>query len=440
MRLPILFLLMLTSVISQAEDAPYIAVGSARAKKTAIAYAPTQQVNAPPPGTNASQTIEKTVTSDLTFTDLFRFIPASSFIEKPGAGIQHSQFKLTDWQNIQAEVLVKTSIQFDGKSLALEAYVYEVNSGKQVLAKKYVATQSDAVTLGHSFANDIVEKLTGLPGIFLTKITMSCDRTGKKEIYAMNFDGTDVKQLTHHRSTAISPAWSPDGTRVAYSVYTKHSNNAKNLDLYEFDFTSNVVRLLSNRKGINSGANYSPDGKSVALTMSFLGNPEIFSLDRSNKTVARLTHSLGFDVEPAWSPDGSKLAFASSRSGMPMVFVMDKDGSNTQRLTFAGRYNASPAWSPNGKKITFAGWLDSRFDIFTMNSDGTNIERLSKNQGSNEDPGFSPDGNFIVFSSNRTGQRNIYVMNLDGSYVKRLTYGLGNCTAPKWSPRPSVIF
>src|SRR5262249_39065560 len=150
---------------------------------------------------------------------------------------------------------------------------------------------------------------------------------------------------------SFAPAWSPDGTRIAYSVFNRHPSNIKNIDLYEFDFRSSTYRLLSNRKGINSGASYSPDGKNIALTMSFLGNPEIFLLNPVQKTVTRMTNSLGFDVDPSWSPDGKFMSFVSSRTGAPMVFSMANDGTQVQRLTFAGKYNATPNWSPTNNKI-----------------------------------------------------------------------------------------
>ncbi len=423
---------------TEAASAPYIPVGSAKTKKTIIAFPDIKG------DTALGKQISDTAMNDLTFMDLFKFLPSSAFVEPATAGINLDQFKLSDWTSIGAEFVLKASATTQGRIIVLEAHLYDTFGGKQVLAKRYVAAPSDIKTLAHTLANNVVEALTGLPGIFMTKIVMSCDRTGKKEVYSMNFDGTDVKQVTHHRSIAFAPAWSPDGNKIAYSLFTRHKNNIKNIDLYEFNFTNDTVRMLSNRKGINSGAAYSPDGKRIALTMSFLGNPEIFTLDPSNSQVTRLTKSLGFDVDPAWSPDGKLLTFVSSRTGLPMVFKQGSDGSDPKRLTFAGRYNATPSWSPRNNKIAFAGWLEHRFDIFIMNPDGTTIERLTKDQGNNEDPHFSPDGNFIAFSSNRTGQQNVYVMNVDGTFVKRITYGLGNCVTPKWSnppraPQPETI-
>lgn len=417
------------------EDKPYISVGSAKTKKTVIAL---PELNVKSDSASAlAKAIRETVSKDLEFMDLFRFLPPSAFVEDTRkAGVTPEGFKFSDWTSVGAEFLVKAMVSTEGQNLVLEGYLYDTHGAKRVLGKRYVAAQGDARTVAHTFANNIVEALTGLPGVFMTKIAMSCDRSGKKEIYSMNYDGTDVKQVTQHRSIAFAPSWSPDGTRIAYSLFTKHKGNIKNIDLYEFDFATSTYRMLSNRKGINSGAAYSPDGKKIALTMSFLGNPEVFTLDPTNQQVTRVTKSMGFDVDPSWSPDGRQIAFVSSRSGAPMVFMMNADGSKAQRLTFAGKYNATPSWSPQNNKIAFAGWIDHRFDIFIMNPDGTHIERLTKDQGNNEDPFFSPDGNFVVFSSNRTGQKNIYVMNVDGTFVKRLTYGLGNCVAPKWSNIP----
>ena len=409
----------------------YIPVGKAKTRKSIIAFPALRVTDS---GQNESKSISSIVTSDLMFMDLFTFLSPAAFLEPASAGLAPGSFQMTDWSKVGAEILVKGSVTIEKGALKLESWVYETASGKVLLSKRYVANPNDARKVGHSLANDIIEAITGKPGIFDSRIAMSCSkRGGIKEIYVMDFDGTNVRQVTNHRSTAISPAWSPDGTRLAYSVYSKRADNVKNIDLFELDFRGNTIRKLSNRKGINSGAAYHPRSGTIALTMSFLGNPEIFAFDPNKNTVERLTSSFGFDVDPTWSPDGKKLAFVSNRSGMPMVYSMDTSGSKVERLTYAGRYNATPSWSPKGDKITFAGWLDGRFDIFVMNSDGTHIERLTKNQGNNEDPYFSPDGNFIVFSSNRAGQKNVYVMNTDGSFVKRLTYELGECVSPKWS-------
>jgi TolB protein len=428
-----LLLALLPSPVLAASSTADIAVGEAKTKKTVIAFDDIELGSADLSPT--ARQIQETVTKNLQFVDLFRILDRAAFIEAPGAGLTLDRFKVSDWTSIGAEFVVKSKLVTESArgAIALEAYLHDTRGVKQLLGKRYLSTPTDPKAIAHALSNDVVTLLTGLPGIFQTRIAMSCDRTGKKEIYVMDFDGSNIKQVTQHRSISFAPAWHPNGNRVAYSVFTRRRDNVKNIDLYEVDFETNRIRLLSNKKGINSGASYSPDGRWIAATMSFLGNPEIFRLDPETGEVLRLTKSFGFDVDPSWSPDARQMAFVSSRSGMPMVYSMNLDGSAVKRLTYAGRYNATPSWSPTNNKIAFAGWIDGRFDIFVMNPDGTRIERLTKNQGNNEDPTFSPDGQLIAFSSNRTGQKNIYVMNLDGSFVRRLTFGLGNCVAPRWS-------
>lgn len=419
----------------------YLAVGEARIKKSVLAFPESKYLSAgmdsgDPQG--LAHTIKELITDDLNFTNLFTMQSPSAFIEKPEAGLTMETFHISDWATIGTEFLIKTGVSLTKGNIAYEVRLYDVLGSKQIMGKRYVAKQSEPRVLAHSVANNIVQALTGKPGIFFTKIAMVCNKTGQKEIWVIDFDGTNPRQITSHRTLAFSPAWSTDNRRIAYSLYTKNRHNIKNIDLYEYDSTQKRSHLLSNRHGINSGAAYSPDGHHIALTMSFLGNPDIFLLDPNTHEVTRVTKSLGTDVDPAWSPDGRRMAFVSTRSNQPMVYLgeieaMKTNPASATRLTFAGKLNATPSWSPTGNKIVFAGFNDTHFDLFLMNTDGTNLERLTKDEGNNEDPFFSPDGNFIVFSSNRTGQRNIYVISTDGQFTKRLTYGLGECEAPKWS-------
>jgi TolB protein len=212
--------------------------------------------------------------------------------------------------------------------------------------------------------------------------------------------------------------------------------------MFLHDLESKKRTILSNRTGTNSGGSFHPDGKSVVLTISRNGNPDLFRLNLEGTQIAQLTRGPAgaMNVEAAVSPEGTKVAFSSDRGGKePMIYVMDIDGSNVKRLTLRGDYNSTPTWSPDGKKIAFAG-QDGRFtDIFVMNSDGTNIERVTqankKNgaRASNEDPTFSPDGRFIAYISNRDGNWQIYMSTVDGEKEQRVTNDSYNYFKPKWS-------
>lgn len=409
----------------------YLSVGSAKTKKPIIALTPVS-VASESAGAHLNK-VTDTIERDLRFTELFQILPPTSY---PQPRITKSdEIQKEDWMKLGTDYISFGSARMEASRLVMELRLVNIGTGNEVLGKRYTSEPQDLVLLGHSVANDLFEAMTGKKGIFLTKIAMVCDKTGKKEIYTMNFDGSDVRQVTKIRSLTQSPSWSPDGTRIAFSVVNRHSNNTKNIDLFEFSFKSGTLKLLSNRKGINSGASYSPDGKNLALTLSYTGNPDIHLLDLTSRASRPLTSSVGFDVDPAFSPDGNKIAFVSSRPGKPMVYIMPlANPSEAKRVTFAGDYNATPNWHPDGKLLVFAGWIDRRFDLFTITADGGKIERLTKSEGNNEDPNYSPDGNFIVFSSNRKGDTSIYVMNSDGTNARKLTSGLGHCVAPRWSP------
>jgi TolB protein len=421
---------LLTLSTSAFAQSTYLKVGEAKVKKAVIALTvPTvdaaHMANA--------KLITKTIQDDFEFADQFRILPASAFPQSKIAS--PADIKYDDWLKAGADYMAYGNFTSDGSRVTLEFHLISTGGNQEVFAKRYSAESNELKILAHTIANDIVFNVTGKRGIFLTKIAFQCDKTGKKEIYTANFDGSDARQVTRLHSLAMAPAWSPDGTKLAFSVYNRHSNNVKNIDLFELNFKTGALKLLSNRKGINSGANYSPNGELLAYTMSYTGNPEIHILDLSTRETTQLTRSIGFDVDPAFSPDGRQIAFVSSRPGKPMVYLMDvKNPGEVKRLTYAGAFNATPSWNPDGKKIAFAGWLDKHFDIFTITADGGKIDRLSKDEGNNEDPSYSPDGNFIVFTSNRSQGKNIFLMNSDGGDVKRLTFGLGNCVAPKWSP------
>jgi TolB protein len=409
----------------------YLQVGEAKTKKPVIAL--TENTSASESGKAALKIIEQTIFSDLEFTDQFRLLPGSAFPQSSIPAL--ADLKTGDWAKTGSDYVGFGSFTDAKNGASLEFHLASVGGGTEVLAKRYTAEAGEWKALGHTIANDIVFAITGKKGIFLTRIAFVCDKSGKKEIYSSSFDGSDLKQVSRLRSLSMAPAWSPDGTKIAFSVYNRHSGNIKNIDMFEYQFRTGVLKLLSNRSGINSGACYSPDGSKIAYTMSHTGNPEIHLLDLASGESSQLTRSLGFDVDPSFSPDGQKLAFVSSRPGKPMIYTMNlKNPLEVKRLTYAGAYNATPNWSPDGGKIVFAGWLDRHFDLFTISSDGGKIDRLTKDEGNNEDPHYSPDGAFVVFSSTRSGGKNVFVMNSDGSKVRRLTFGMGNCVAPKWSP------
>ncbi len=427
----------------------YIKLGEAKTKKSLLAMPALQYFGSSTSKSQAAGTdIFSTLTNDLNVSSYFQFVPQSAYLEDtaktgltPGGA---NGFKFTSWTPVGAEFLIRMGYTIVGNELTLETYTYHIPQAKLIFGKKYKGNISSVRRIAHTFANDILKELTGKTGMFLSKVVATSDRAGGqfKEVYVMDWDGSDVDKITNLKTIAISPAWSPDATKIAYTAYVARGKGKfRNADLFLHDLTTGKSALTSYRQGINSGASFAPDNKHIFLTISEGKSPDIYKMAFDGTLVKKITAgpNAAMNVEPTVSPDGSKVAFSSDRVGRPMIYIMDADGSNAKRITFAGVFNSSPSWSPDGKKLAFAGQSENHFDIFVVDADGTNMIRLTSAKkpngrgASNEDPSFSPDGRFVMFTSNRTGKNQIYISTADGSEERRVTTDNHNYFKPKWS-------
>lgn len=435
------------------ENGIYIKLGEARTKKSLLAFPPMQQLGT----TNSPKTqqigieIFNTITNDLSVSSYFQFINQAAFLEDTAkTGLTPTGpngFKFDSWSALGADFLIRIGYSVVGNEINLETYTYQVSRSHLVLGKKYKGPVSTARRMAHTFSNDLLQALTGVPGPFLSRVAVSSDKGGAsyKEIFVMDWDGHDIEQVSNHKSISISPAWSPDAKKIAYTSYVKRKGATfRNADMLLLDLASGKRSLISYRQGINSGAAFAPNNQHIYLTVSQGVSPDIYRMTFDGGLVGKVTNGPAgaLNVEPAVANDG-RLAFSSDRAGRPMIYTASADGSNVRRITFAGTFNSSPSWSPDGKKIAFAGQegsgSDKRFDIFVMNSDGTGMIRLTtakKPNGraaTNEDPSFSPDGRFVMYTSDRTGSNQIYISTVDGSEERRITNDSYNYYKPKWS-------
>ncbi len=441
--------------LAQESGRVYIDVGRAQVKRSLIALPPLQFS-----GSNASnqeniqlgQELFSVISNNLTVSNLFTFIKPEAFLENPAeVGLRPAPgdpkgFNFQNWQTIGTEFLIRAGYRVTRNEVSLEAYVYFVPQGRLIFGKTYTGPRTAARRIAHTFSDDILLNLTGRRGMFNTRLVLSTDREagrGQKEIWVMDWDGANAEQITDHKSIAISPTWSPDGKKVAYTAYAYHTQaRTRNANLFLRELDTGRRLLLSYRRGINSGANFFPNGQHILLTLSQGGRPDIFRITADGKSIQPITRGPAgaMNVEPAVSPDGRQIAFSSDRSGRPMIYVMNVDGSNVRRITHAGRYNSSPSWSPDGRQIAFAALDKGSFDIFVINTDGTGLKRLTdakRRNGTsahNENPSFSPCGRHIVFVSDRDGNRQLYIVSPDGSNERRLTFDSHNYYQPKWSP------
>lgn len=434
----------------------YIKMGEAKSKKSVLAFPYFNNLGSANSGavTASAAEIYNLAKRNLELSTYFQMMANAAFLEDPAktnvkpAPKEENGFKFEPLRTAGAEFLIRTGYSVINSDIVVEMYLYHVPQGKLVIGKRYKSTLSQSKQVAHTLANDVLEALTGVRGSFMSKLVTTSDRAGgqAKEVYSMDWDGSNVEKLSQHKSSALSPNWSADGKKVAYSVFTtfirKNSSRLTNVSLYVLDLATNKRTLTSYRPGVNSGATFSPDGKYIYLGMSQgSGAADIYKIDLNGEIINRLTKGPAgaINVEPSLSPDGNKMAFSSERGGRPMIYVMNTDGSNVKRLTFSGVYNSSPTWSPDGKKIAFAGQAESHFDIFSMNADGSGLTRVTSAKKANgqaahnEDPSFSPDSRYVVYTSNRTGKNQIFISTIDGTEERRVTNDTYNYYKPKWS-------
>ena len=366
------------------------------------------------------------ISNDLDLSGYFNPMDKAGFLEEKDGPLKGKDINFKDWSVIGAELLLKGGYITTGTQLEVVIRLYDVFRGRQILGKRALGRVDEYRYLMHRLANEIISRLTGQEGIFLTRLAYVGTATGHREIYVCDCDGYNRKQITRDNDIAILPRWSPDGKMLAYDSYKNGGPM-----LYLRNLSTGSFRRLSGRSGLNIGASWAPDGKELALTMSFKGNADIYTIDLNGKILKELVKHWAIDVSPAFSPDGKRIAFVSNRSGSPQIYIMEIASGRVDRLTYDGKYNTSPSWSVLNR-IAFAGMSNGHFDIFSIAPDGSRLKQITSNAGNNEDPCWSPDGRYIAFSSNRTGEYHIYIMNATGQTQRQITLEKGQQTSPSW--------
>lgn len=313
----------------------------------------------------------------------------------------------------------------------MEGFVYDSGSDEVVGGKRYAGSPSVVRLMAHRFADELVFRYTGEPGIARTKIAYVSAQGAARELFVMDYDGYDARQLTADGFLNLMPRWSPDRRFLVFTAY--RDRNTQDIDMIELA-TGKRFTVVS-YGGLNITPALSPDGNFLAFASSYEGNSEIYRLDTRTKAVQRLTTNPAGELSPSWSPTGRELAFVSDRGGGPQVFLMSSDGSNVRRLTFEGDYNAAPAWSPRGNWIAYVCRTPRKeYKLCVISPDGQKRMQLTTGGGVDDSPSWSPDGRHLVFSSTADGKSHIYMIDADGKDLERLTFDGAHNSAPTWSP------
>jgi len=321
-----------------------------------------------------------------------------------------------------AEVNVEVSSVSNGVALRGEVFSGGVYEGT------HSYTGTSVYALIHAFADDLVYDLTGEDGIASTYLTFIERTSSGYTLCARPIDPRPAQSLMTNESMITTPAWSPDGDRIAFTSYQNG-----NVDIWMYSFSNSSAHVVSSLPGLNSSPAWSPDGGTIALTLSGGTNPDIYLLDLSTEETRRLTLRSSIETSPSFSPTGNQIVFTSDRVGYPQLYIMDSIGGTAIRTTRSHSYCDSPAWSPRGDKIAYTASIGGNFHIFVMDADGSNIRQVTFEGTLNEDPAWGPTGRHIAFSSDRDGGRSIYIVELNELKVMKFTDGRESY-CPTWSP------
>ncbi|HLH06386.1 MAG TPA: Tol-Pal system beta propeller repeat protein TolB [Terriglobales bacterium] len=407
-------------------------------EKPRIAVADFKPLSTDPQAAGLLKVFNDTLWNDLDNAGIFELVSKSFYpLEAPGLP---QEVKFDAWANppANASMLVFGNLNIAASNLVIQGWLYDVrNTGSpQILGKQYSdqPTPDAARLIAHKFADEIIYRLGGgVQGIAESKIVYVSSRSGNKEIWIMDYDGANQRQLTHKGSISLSPRISPDGSRVAFSGI---SGGNWEIEMYSLDLNRTVS--FPRYSGTNLSPAWSADGTRIAFSSSRTGDPEIYIVDADGRNIRRITEAKGPDVSPTWNPKtNAQIAWVSGRTGLPQIYTMESDGTNVQRMTDQG-YAVSPSWAPNGQFLAFA-WIrrygpgaPGARDIYVMDITTKQFVQLTHDVGRNDFPSWSPDSRHIVFQSDRTGTEQIWTMLADGTNQKQLTTS-GKNSQPNWS-------
>jgi TolB protein len=394
---------------------------------TPIVVVPFAQAGGAPLPTDIADVIR----NDFNRSGKFRSLAKSDIVESPTRG---SDIKFATWRLLKQDYITVGRISdAGGGMLRVEYELWDVNKQQSLLAQAFTAPAGDLRGVAHQIADQIYEKVTGVRGAFWTRIAyVTAVGLGNNSTYSLivaDSDGYNPQVVARSRESLLSPAWSPDGRKLAYVSFESGNSN-----IYIQDLTTGARQLVEAHKGINGAPAFSPDGSKLAVSLSFPGSPQIFVVELGSRRETQLTKGYSINTEPVWSPDGQSIYFTSDRSGKPQIYQIPLGGGEPQRISFQGQNNAKASVSYDGKQIVMVQGNGNVYRIAIMDrSLGGQVRSISP--GPIDDSAtFAPNAGMLLYAATEGSRGVLYSVSNDGLVRQRLALADGNVQEPAWGP------
>jgi TolB protein len=375
---------------------------------------------------NTKDNISEIIAADLNRSGLFRVLETRGMANLP---TDPAQIKYAEWTALQAQALKVGNVQNLGGKLKVTFHLMDALKQTQLAGMDYQISPHQVRTTAHKIADIIYQKLTGQTGLFASRIAY-ITKTGKRyALQVADADGYNPQTVVSSNEPIISPAWSPDGSKLAYVSFEK-----KKPIVYVQSLASGSRQVLANYKGNNSAPAWSPDGSKLAIVLTYGANSQIYTVGASGGALKQITKSSAIDTEPVFSPDGSHIYFSSDRGGKPQIYKVPASGGSPSRVTFEGGYNVSPRFSPDGKSLAYIRNDGGAFKVALQDLASGQVQILSEGN-QDESPSFAPNGRVILYATKVGGRGALAAVSSDGKVRQRLKDSSGgDVREPAWGP------
>lgn len=376
-------------------------------------------------GDAAGRLIAEVIRADLTRSGQFRLINTT------GATLTaESSIAYAEWRTRGADYVAYGSVSqtADGR-YEVRYRLADTIKQSNLDGAAYTGSDRELRRIAHQIADRIYEQITGVPGVFSTRIAYVFKQGNTYELQIADADGQNPQIALRSRDPIISPAWSPDGSRLAYVSF----ESGKPV-VYVHDLAAGKRVPVANFKGNNSAPAWSPDGQTLAVVLTRDGLSQIYLINaKDGSNLRRLTRSPLIDTEPVFAPDGQSIFFTSDRSGRPQIYQMPVNGGEARRVTFNGDYNISPRISPDGRNLLVVTRRGGAFRIASINLE-TGAETLLTQGPDDQSPSFAPNGRQVIYASNQGGRNMLAGVSSDGRMRQTLSVLNGEIREPTWGP------